>query len=133
MSTTIGYSSVRCISLLSDRRDQDAQSVRLRIFGGTGDVSIKDEMQESVADIMTHRRRLVEMVNRFEKGSFGHDLVPSPGFREEALGPHQEHRERIQNKLREFLSAQEARKTATHVYNLVLDIDEEIGRILKDP
>jgi hypothetical protein len=39
----------------------------------------------------------------------------------------------IQDKLREFLSAQEARETATRVHNLALDIDEEIGRILKDP
>jgi hypothetical protein len=51
----------------------------------------------------------------------------------EALGLHEEHRERIQNELREFLSAQEARETATLVYNLALDIDEEIGSILKDP
>ena len=51
----------------------------------------------------------------------------------EALGPHQKHRERIHKELKEFLSAQEARETATHVYNLALDIDEEIGRILKDP
>jgi hypothetical protein len=51
----------------------------------------------------------------------------------EAVGPHEEHRKRIQNELEEFLSAQEARETATQVYNLALDIDEEIGRILKDP
>jgi len=53
--------------------------------------------------------------------------------RGKALGPHQRHRERIQNQLEEFLPAQEARETATRVYNLALDIDEEIGRILKDP
>ena len=75
---------------------------------------------------------LEEMANRFEKGSFNSDLVHSPGLRE-ASGPHEEHRERIQNELREFLSAREARETATHVYNLALDIDQEIGRILKDP
>jgi hypothetical protein len=51
----------------------------------------------------------------------------------EALGPHQNHRERIQNKLEEFLPAQEARETATQVYNSALDVDEEIGRVLKDP
>ena len=51
----------------------------------------------------------------------------------EAVGPHEEHRKRIQNELEEFLSAQEARETATRVHNLALDIDEEIGRILKDP
>ena len=58
--------------------------------------------------------------------------MDSPGL-SEAWGPHQQHRERIQNELKTFLSAQEARETATHVYNLALDIDEEIGRILKDP
>jgi hypothetical protein len=81
---------------------------------------------------MTQRRRLSEMANRFEKGNFSADLAHSPSLRE-ALGPHQEHRERIQNELRTFLSEQEARETAAHVYNLALDIDEEIGRILKDP
>jgi hypothetical protein len=68
------------------------------------------------------------MANRFEKGSSEH----SPGL-SEALGAHREHRERIQSELKEFLPAHEARKTATHVYNLALDVDEEIGRILKDP
>ncbi len=72
------------------------------------------------------------MANRFEKGSFSPDWVHSPGL-SEALDPHQKHRERIHNELKEFLSAQDARETATHVYNLALDIDEEIGRILKDP
>lgn len=43
------------------------------------------------------------------------------------------YRERIQKKLGEFLSAQEARETATRVHDLALGIDEEIGRILKDP
>jgi hypothetical protein len=89
-------------------------------------------MQESASDIMTRRRRLGEMADRFEKGSFSPDWVDSAGLRE-AFGPHWAHRERIQKKLREFLSAQEARETATHVYNLALDIDQEIGRILKDP
>ena len=71
-------------------------------------------------------------MNHFEQGSFGPDWVHSPGL-SEALGPHQKHRERIHSELKEFLSTQEARETATHVYNLALDIDEEIGRILKDP
>jgi hypothetical protein len=66
------------------------------------------------------------MANRFEQRSFSPDLVHSPGL-SEALGPHQQHRERIQNELKTFLSAQEARETATHVYNLALDIDEEIA------
>jgi len=82
--------------------------------------------------MMTHRRRLEDMANRFEKGTFSPNRAPSPDLRE-ASGPHHQHRERIQNELSEFLSAQEARETATHVYNLALDIDEEIGRILKDP
>jgi hypothetical protein len=72
------------------------------------------------------------MTNRFEASSFSPDWVHSPGATE-ALGPHQEHRERIQNELEEFLPAQEARETATQVYNLALDVDEEIDRILKDP
>jgi hypothetical protein len=71
-------------------------------------------------------------LNRFEQGSFSPDWVHSPGL-SEALGPHQKHRERIHKELKEFLSVQEAGETATHVYNLALDIDEEIGRILKDP
>jgi hypothetical protein len=70
--------------------------------------------------------------NRFEPGNFNPDRVHSLGL-SEALGPHQKHRERIYNELREFLSVREARETATHVYNLALDIDDEIGRILKDP
>ena len=89
-------------------------------------------MPESVSDIMTSRITLGEMANRFEQRSFSPDLVHSPGL-SEALGHHQEHRERIQNELKVFLSAREARETATHVYNLALEIDEEIGRILKDP
>jgi hypothetical protein len=71
-------------------------------------------------------------LNRFEQRSFSQDWVHSPGS-SKALGPHQKHRQRIHNELREFLSAEEARETATHVYNLALEIDEEIGRILQDP
>jgi hypothetical protein len=68
------------------------------------------------------------MANRFETRSSEH----SSGLRE-ASGAHQAHRERIQSELKEFLSAHEARETAINVYNLALDIDQEIGRILKDP
>jgi hypothetical protein len=68
------------------------------------------------------------MANRFETRSSEH----SPGS-SEAWGAHQAHRERIHNELREFLSEQEARETARQVYNLALQIDEDIGRILKDP
>jgi hypothetical protein len=49
------------------------------------------------------------------------------------LDLHQKHRDRIQNKLEEFLPAREARDTATQIYDLALDVDEEISRILKDP
>lgn len=66
------------------------------------------------------------MASRFETRS----LERSPGLIE---APGEAHRERIQSELKEFLSAHEARETATNVYNLALDIDEEIGRILKDP
>jgi hypothetical protein len=68
------------------------------------------------------------MADRFETRSSEHspDLIETPGA-------HQAHRERIQRELKEFLSAHEARETATNVYNLALDIDQEIGRILKDP
>jgi hypothetical protein len=72
------------------------------------------------------------MSKRFEKWSLTPDLMRSLGL-SEALGSHQEHRQSIQNRLREFLSAPEARETATRVHNLALDIDEDIGRILKDP
>ena len=68
------------------------------------------------------------MDNHFEKGS----LQSSPAL-SEALGPHRKHRERIQSELKEFLSAHEAQETATRICSLALDIDEEIGRILKDP
>jgi hypothetical protein len=71
-------------------------------------------------------------LNRFEQGSFSRDWVHSPGL-SEVLGPHERHRERIHHELREFLSEKEAREIATQVYNLVLEIDEDIGRILKDP
>jgi hypothetical protein len=70
----------------------------------------------------------VEMANRLEKRG----LEYSPGL-SEAWGVHHVHRERIQSELKEFLSADEARETASHVYNLALDIDEEIDKILKDP
>jgi hypothetical protein len=72
------------------------------------------------------------MASGFEQKSFSPDGVHSPGIRE-ALGPRQQHRERIQSELTEFLSAPEARETATRVYHVALDIDAEIGRILKDP
>jgi hypothetical protein len=72
------------------------------------------------------------MSNRFEKWSFTPDVMHSLGL-SEALGSHQQLRESIQKKLRAFLSVQEARETATRVYHLALDIDEEIGTILKDP
>ena len=88
-------------------------------------------MREPVSDIVIHRRAK-ETADRLEKWSFTTDFVHSLGFNE-ALDSHQEHRERIQNKLKEFLSAQEARETAARAHRLALDIDEEIGRILKDP
>jgi hypothetical protein len=59
-------------------------------------------------------------------------LQESPGS-SVALGFHQEHRERIQSALMEFLSPREARETAAQVCELALETDEEIGRILKDP
>jgi hypothetical protein len=47
---------------------------------------------------------------------------------------HLHHRqlERIQNKLEEFLSPIDARETAISVYDLVLEVDDEIDRILRD-
>lgn len=71
-------------------------------------------------------------MSRFEQGNFSPELVYSPGLTE-ALGPHQKHRQRIEKELSEFLSAHEARDTATRVYNLAIEIDEDIDRILKDP
>jgi hypothetical protein len=50
------------------------------------------------------------------------------------LGLHQQREvQRIQSKLSEFLSAQEAREIALQVCDLALGVDEEIDRILKDP
>ncbi len=72
------------------------------------------------------------MANGLEKRRFDADLVNSPGLGE-SLSLHQKHRERIQNELEEFLPAHEARDTATQVYDLALDVAEELGRILKDP
>jgi hypothetical protein len=72
------------------------------------------------------------MANRFEKWGFTPELVHSLGL-SEPPDSREAHRERIQNKLKAFLSAQEARDTAARVHNLALEIDEEIGRILKDP
>jgi hypothetical protein len=72
------------------------------------------------------------MADRFAKGSFGTEVVNPPSLRE-AVSPLQKHKERIQNKLEEFLPPQEARATARQVYDLALDVDEEIGSILKDP
>jgi hypothetical protein len=40
--------------------------------------------------------------------------------------------ERIQNKLEEFLSPQAARETLTMIYDVVLEVDEEIDRIRQD-
>jgi hypothetical protein len=85
-----------------------------------------------VSDILIQEQVRGDGLNRFEPGSFSPDWVHSPGV-SEALGPHQRHRERIQSELEEFLPAQDARETATQVYNLALDVDEDIGRILKDP
>lgn len=47
--------------------------------------------------------------------------------------PHEKEIQRIQNKLEEYLSNREARETAVWIYELALDVDGEIGRILKDP
>lgn len=72
------------------------------------------------------------MADCFENGDFDPDLAFSPSFRK-TLGSREEHWERIQNQLRKFLCEQEARETAAQVYDLALDIDEDIRRILKDP
>jgi hypothetical protein len=71
-------------------------------------------------------------VKDLEKERSGTDLVNSPRLGE-SLGLHEKHRERIQNKLEEFLPAREARDTAAQVYDLALGVDEDISGILKDP
>jgi hypothetical protein len=40
---------------------------------------------------------------------------------------------RIRKKLTTFLSARKARELAKQIYNLALEVDEDISRILKDP
>jgi hypothetical protein len=40
--------------------------------------------------------------------------------------------QRVQNKLEEFLSPQDARETIMSIYDLVLEIDQELDRILMD-
>jgi len=87
---------------------------------------------ESLTDILrTEWNKVNEMINRFEE-DFGTDSENAPGLNG-ILGPHQRYCERIRRKLEEFLSPQEAREAATQICNLALDIDAEIGRILKDP
>src|ERR1700674_2302757 len=73
-----------------------------------------------------------ETANGLEKERFSIDLVNSPNSGE-LLGLHQKHLERIRNNLEEFLPTDEARGTAEQVYDLALDVDEAIVRILKDP
>ena len=46
---------------------------------------------------------------------------------------HTREMERVQNKLEQFLSVNEARETAKQIYDLAIEVDEEIDRILKDP
>ena len=46
---------------------------------------------------------------------------------------HQAEVERIQNKLAQFLSRREARELAMRIYDLALDVDGDIDRILQDP
>jgi hypothetical protein len=50
-----------------------------------------------------------------------------------ALVFHQAQAQRIESKLAEFLPPHEARELAKQVYDLVLDVDEDIDRILQDP
>jgi hypothetical protein len=72
------------------------------------------------------------MSDRLEPRSFTPGWARSAGA-SDALCPRQKHRERIQNELEEFLPAQEAREIAAQAYNLAIDVDEEIGKILEDP
>src|SRR5215471_657060 len=51
-----------------------------------------------------------------------------------SLGFHQQAEvQRIQSKLADFLSPHEAREIALRVYDVALDVDYEINRILNDP
>lgn len=43
------------------------------------------------------------------------------------------HLERIQKKLKEFLPSAEARETALRIYDLMLEVDDELDEILADP
>lgn len=51
----------------------------------------------------------------------------------EKTGPREKEMERVQSKLEQFLPKGKARETALHIYEFVLSVDEEIGRILHDP
>jgi hypothetical protein len=47
--------------------------------------------------------------------------------------PHQAEVQRIQNKLVEFLTPRIARELAEHIYDLALEVEDNINRILQDP
>jgi hypothetical protein len=72
------------------------------------------------------------MSDGLEKGCFRLAFMHTPAVKE-AFGPHRENMEGILHKLRAFLSEKEAQTAALQIYAVALDIDEEIGRILKDP
>jgi hypothetical protein len=72
------------------------------------------------------------MADRLEKGYFTLSYAHSPALKV-IWGPYQEHIDNIHNKLKEFLPLPEALTVATQVQEAALEIDEEIGRILKDP
>ena len=67
-----------------------------------------------------------------KKGGFRLAFLHTPPVKE-AFGPHRENMECIQQKLRTFLSAEEAQTVAILIYRVAVDVDEELGRILKDP
>ena len=51
----------------------------------------------------------------------------------EKRAPHEKEIVRIERKLEQHLSREEARETAARIYDLAFDVDEEINRILSDP
>jgi len=61
------------------------------------------------------------------------NAVPSYSISAWRVADIERHRSRIYARLRTFLAPHEAEETTTRVYNLAVETETEIGRILRDP